>query len=1047
MKRVAAYLLLAGALSVSAHAERLAIEAYTTADGLGSSYIETIVSDARGFVWLATRDGLSRFDGSEFRTYTTDDGLPHPVVNHVLVTADGEYWIATNGGGVCRFNVTPELHRRSRYATRDAARELFTCRLLEGDALSNRVNFLFEDRERRIWVATDNGIFQLLGRGSDWRLSRVPFDAVPVPLIGVRRIHQDTRGRLWIGFAGGLLAVEQNERARFYEVRGQRLDVTSIAEHDGRLWFGSRFGLAALGPWKPPASAMERSILNLDRPCSLDGVSTPEPSTGAEVCVIDERHGLPHRALHSLQRTASGRLWIGTGAGLAYVEGNVVHGLATTERLAAPAVTALAADENGQLWIGTTAGALRLSPNGLLSFGIEDGLGHPRVHAILEDPRGAILIVSGDWVLNRYESGRFRAVRARIPAGLEGGHLSPHAFLDRTGAWWLLSTRGLLRLKPSATIEKSYVQSAERMFTTRDGLPADNVVRLFEDSRGDLWIATGSPARTNLSRRRHGSGEILPIDVGLPGDVPRSFTEDRSGAVWIGMEHGGLARHKDGRITLLTLADGALPTLIDLHIDGSGRLWAASGSRGVAVLDDLSAEQPRFRYYTTAQGLSTNVVRCLTEDRQGRIYFGTARGVDRLDPATGRVTQLTTKDGLASDFVTAAYRDREGALWFGTTDGVSRLVPSPDSKAAAPRVWISELRIAGALHRTSEVGEREISGLELGPGEAHLQIAFVGFGTGGAPRYRYRLEGSEDFWTGPTDRRVVNYASLSPGRYRFVVEALSADGSASSEPATVGFEVLAPLWRRGWFIGLLLALGAAVLYSAYRYHLARVLELDRIRMRIASDLHDDIGANLSQIAILSEVAAQRLGGDGSPLRDPLSVIAASSRESLDAMSDIVWAVNPGRDSLQELSHRMRRFASDVLSASDIRLVFSSPEGRYLVVDAHVRREVLLIFKEGINNVARHSGCREAEVAIAEEGGLLTVRIDDDGRGFDREGDRGLGLSSMRRRAEGLGGELDVSSSPGRGTRLILRVPLEGPRRRWPRFHLPAWVATFRISKG
>lgn len=209
-----------------------------------------------------------------------------------------------------------------------------------------------------------------------------------------------------------------------------------------------------------------------------------------------------------------------------------------------------------------------------------------------------------------------------------------------------------------------------------------------------------------------------------------------------------------------------------------------------------------------------------------------------------------------------------------------------------------------------------------------------------------------------------------------------------------------------------------------------------MRTRIATDLHDDIGASLSQIAILSEVVGRKVGGDGSTVAEPLAQIAGTSREMVDSMSDIVWAINPRRDHLEDLAQRMRRFADDLLSARDIALLFRAPDANQrLHLGADLRREVYLVFKEAVNNAAKYASCTRVEVKLRVAGGWLVLRVADDGRGFDpsafpngRGGMGGHGLASMRRRAGSLGGTLEVESAPGRGTAVTLKVPSGGAGR-------------------
>jgi PAS domain S-box-containing protein len=205
----------------------------------------------------------------------------------------------------------------------------------------------------------------------------------------------------------------------------------------------------------------------------------------------------------------------------------------------------------------------------------------------------------------------------------------------------------------------------------------------------------------------------------------------------------------------------------------------------------------------------------------------------------------------------------------------------------------------------------------------------------------------------------------------------------------------------------------------------RLRELERVRRRIATDLHDDIGSSLTQISILSEVLRQRLGNNQTAA-EPLDLIASASRELVDSMSDIVWAINPQKDHLSDLTQRMRRFAADSLTARNIRFQLALPESDAdVALGANMRREVFLIFKESINNMVKHSGCSEAWIELSFAEGMLRLRLRDNGRGFDtaRESE-GHGLVSMRDRAEGIGGTLELRSQPNGGTTISLQVPLD-----------------------
>jgi signal transduction histidine kinase len=256
------------------------------------------------------------------------------------------------------------------------------------------------------------------------------------------------------------------------------------------------------------------------------------------------------------------------------------------------------------------------------------------------------------------------------------------------------------------------------------------------------------------------------------------------------------------------------------------------------------------------------------------------------------------------------------------------------------------------------------------------------------------------------------------------VRALNSEGAVSPRPASIAFVILPPVWLRWWFQLLAVAVAGATIYWLHHYRVTRLLELERVRTRIATDLHDDIGSSLSQIAILSEVANRHVDSAHPNLAEPLTDIAGISRELVDSMSDIVWAIDPERDHLDDLVHRMRRFASDVFSPRDVRLEFQSPAGsQNLQMGADLWRQIFLIFKESVHNVVRHSSATGVSVDFQIEHGWLNLKIEDNGGGFDTVGESdGHGLRSMRERARNMGGDIGIQSGPA-GTTVTLRVPV------------------------
>lgn len=292
-------------------------------------------------------------------------------------------------------------------------------------------------------------------------------------------------------------------------------------------------------------------------------------------------------------------------------------------------------------------------------------------------------------------------------------------------------------------------------------------------------------------------------------------------------------------------------------------------------------------------------------------------------------------------------------------------------------------------------------------------------------RYQFRLDGADRDFSPPNTDTSVHFANLAPGTYRFRVRALPPDGAPNRSEATVTFRVLAPWWKRWWVILSAALLLSAAAYTAHRYQLQRALAIERMRSQIAADLHDDIGATLTQMAILGETVRHEALAGRPEVDSHLEKLTALSREAIDSIADVVWAVNPRRDNFNDMAQKMRRFASDTLSARQIVLFFDEDMGdSERRMDAILRRELYLILKESVNNAARHSAATEVRIALKAQGRRIRLVVADNGRGFDpnRTHD-GNGLSSLRVRAARVSASLTIESSPGAGSVVTVDAPV------------------------
>jgi signal transduction histidine kinase/ligand-binding sensor domain-containing protein len=981
-----ALLCLLAALPFATLAEQLPVRTYTTADGLASDTVFRVLADSRGFLWLGTSDGLSRFDGYEFATYSTRDGLASGRVADLRETRDGAVWVAMARG---LFRLEPH---------RPAGGSLFVRQRLDDTPEASQANALLETHDGALWCGTEAGLFRLVQQAGRWVAARVDLGTPE----GVEALAEDQWGGVWAGTAGELRLVRPDGAVEAHSLPGGRRDLPVLSVYEdanATLWVGTSYRRYR---------------------------SAPRPSARAPVVFSAAPDGAAEGWGNDFFETRDGTLWIVTTSGLwresgpsrsAFVRRGGIDVACDRE------MWDLDEDRGGNLWLATSCGLLRLERSGFTGYTSADGLAASAIDSIFESQAGDLIVTTNltGRLVHRFDGATFTAIVPSLEPSYSGWGWGQTVIQDREGAWWLPTGTGVYRYPQSDRPETAFSRRPEAIYTGRQ------VFRVFEDASGDVWLSTTSPP--GLVRWDRATGRLVDrtAATGIEAEFA-AFAETPDGAVWIGTGSGVLLRHRGGSFERFTVAAGTpAGWLRDLYVDDEGRLWIATGGGGLVRVDAPAAARPRFVVYTTAEGLSSDNVWCVVADAWGRIYAGTARGVDRLDLATGRVKQYTSADGLPRSQPQSAFRDRHGRLWFGSAFGLVRLDPEPAREHAPPRTLVIGLRVAGVARPLPALGQTVLPALQLGPDENSVALELLGLGASlGEPlRYQYRLEGADQEWSPPTAERTLTLANLGSGSYRFLARAVDAEGVVSPEPAAVTFAVAAPLWRRPWFLGLAAVLAAAAVYSGYRYRLRRLLEIERVRTRIATDLHDDIGANLSRIAVLSEVALRDRAGTREEADDRLAMIANISRESVGSMSDIVWAIDPRRDRLEDLVRRMRRFAGEAFAARGIELELRGPEhGRDLKLDHETRRELYLLFKECVTNAVRHSGAASAEVELRVDGRRLGLAVADDGRGFDPAApSEGSGLESMRRRAAALGGTLHVESAAGKGTRIVVAVPL------------------------
>jgi signal transduction histidine kinase len=662
-------------------------------------------------------------------------------------------------------------------------------------------------------------------------------------------------------------------------------------------------------------------------------------------------------------------------------------------------VSSVCEDNQGTIWIGGFgSGFSRWQDGEVKPFSLPEGTVGNFVYCAYPGHDNQIWLSAGREDLFVYTNGLIQ----RPPTEVHG---IKAILTGLDGRVWLGRNTGLACLNNGEL----------RTYGTRNGLPRMAVHALAEDKRGDIWVGGGDGTLYQLIGDRFAA--FRPQDS-LAGEAIWSLLADEEGTLWAGTVHGGLLRFRDGRFTRFTSKNG-LPsdTICQILEDGGGRLWFGSQKGIFRVLKSA--------FQQVADGQLATLP-CVT--------YGNYDGLPTTE--------------CSGSYQPSAWRGRDGRLWFATLKGVVGIQPEEiPVNNLAPSVLIEDVLVdgkpAGASGRQAAGG----SELRIGPGKHVVAFRYTApsFVVPEKVAFRYRLEGSDNDWIEARDR-LVEYRQLPPGDYRFRVIACNNDGVWNEEGAAISLRILPHFWQTWWFVTLAGLSLFSSLVGAVRYEATRKLRrrlalteqqraVERDRARIAKDIHDDLGAGLTQIMLQSAIARRQVKQEAEP---HLAQISETARDMIRSMDEIVWAVNPQNDTLDGLGTYISKFAHEYLTAVGIRCRLDLPEqlpARPL--SSETRHNLFLAVKEALNNVLKHASATEVWLRIDIQPSGFTISIADNGRGFAPGGPGGStstdgrivsghGLRNMARRLEAIGGVCNVTSEPGKGARVELTIKNAAP---------------------
>jgi ligand-binding sensor domain-containing protein/signal transduction histidine kinase len=929
-------------------------------EGLFQPTIYSILQTRDGFLWLGTQDSLIRFDGVQFREFDASGGAFHDALIRTLSEdRSGSLWVGSVGSGLGKFDANGAF---THYGTANGlpSDSVFCIDTSEADGM---------------WVCTNQGLVRYMnGQFRNYNTA----NGLPSNQVRATCVAGNTR---WV--AGLDYGLSMWTGTRFEAYAGNVLkpsdQPTALAcAADGSVWVGTNFGLVHI--------------------------------RGSNSQLITTHDGLPDNAVSSLLVGKDGAVWVGTNDGITRLSENRVSVYRTRDGLSHSLVLSLYMDREGTLWAGTKDGLDQFTDGNVTPYTTNEGLLSNETGPVLEDAAGRLWVGTLGWGLNVFEGGRFRAITSRN--GLADDTVLSLT-VSKSGDLWVGTKRGLSRLHDGRVVATHPGSEIRSLMEDVDGTIWAGTDRGLQRLQGDhfraaslapfpatdsvIALAGGHTVRVFASTERGGfyamrDRTFAQYSVDTTRAVDCFFLDHVRHTAWMGTLGGGLLRFQNGAVVHVRVKDGLYDNRIyQIVDDGRGNLWMAS-SKGI------------FR---------------VSQQELDAFADGTIRSVLSVPFSTGQL-RFECRAGVQP----AACRTHDGRLWFSTTNGLVEVDPAHLTRASIPpRTAVSAVIVNGERMNAAHK-------LKLNSDQRNVEIRYAGlsFVSPEKVTFRYKLEGFDKEWTEAGSRREAFFTNLPPGHFHFVVYARSANGDLSGRPADLVFTVAPKLYQHTWFFPLLVLLAAAGGFATYRVRVNTMRRrFDLVlaeRTRIARELHDTLLQGLSGVTMQLQALWMRM--PASRDRKFLAGIIEDAGACAQEARRSLWGLRSPSTHKTNFSERLVQLCREVSEGSGVAVLFdvqpvnlqSAPEAEY---------QLLRIAREVVSNTLTHANADTLNVQVQIRDSHLHMAFEDNGIGFKAQTGIGLldhfGLVGIRERAEEIGAELTVSSTPGSGARIAIDLPL------------------------
>lgn len=1018
------------------------IKVWGADDGLTEASVTDVAQTPGGYLWVGTLFGsVLRFDGTRFVSYNSGNtpefsrkwGVPR-----LMVDDAGTLWISMYDGGLTEWD--PGGFHSIFTSTNPPDRLLWSA--------PGKVIFAY-DGNKLLYGEKINGQW-------NWQMASPP-DALPQS-----QFCADPRGGIWYRRSDNQIGVwsAHGETKTVPAPDNRPVKVLTVDER-GRIWIGTDQMLAQWGinHFEAMTPTNGEAILNVKRIVPAGSNLWVEANDRLRSCAgrqwLAESDGWNREigrrsSLRFILGTRDGGLWTSAGdLGLIRVgaDGDFSR-LTTRDGLPSNTIRFAYEDRDGDIWTGYDRGGLvEVRRRTFRNIGKEQGLSDSLINTVSEDVEGAVWIGTHSGTVDRFANGVCTNILLPEVARAQDSCVAAGAGRIWVGAQGL----GLLALENGqfkTVATQTQLQGYPRLL-----LPA---------SDGRLWVGT---LWSIICVTTNDEFTFKYTSLAAAGH-PTALAEAADGTIWAGTLEGNLLRW-DGKqfLPLEPPERNSLGRIWALWPTADGSLWAGTEQGGL-----LHWSNGKFFRYTTRNGLPSDSIEEVLSDAHGNLWLGTRSGIVRIPASAlsrferGEFDELPLStygqsDGLltigsAIIYQPNCWRGRDGNLFFAMANSVA--VANPDDfrrSPAAPEVTLEEMSAdgkrvfpdnAGAILTAiqTDASDAPPPSIKIAPGRGDLEFDYTGlsFQSPAHVRFKYKLDGLENSWNDAGAERKAIYRHVPPGRYIFRVMACNSDSVWSGEGALLAVTVAPFFYQTFWFrdgitfiaIAFLTGLATVVMRRRMRRRveqLERQHELERERSRIARDLHDDLGAGLTEIGLLGGLLQD--SAEVLPRKqEALERIVHRCNDLVTALDEIVWAVNPRNDSVNSLGSYLSRYAQRFLEPTTIRCrleTFAAEPDHPL--NSEQRHNLFLAFKETLTNIVRHSGATEVRVKIFNENCRLLVEIDDNGHGLpvDTVGG-GNGLNNLRQRMAQIGGECAIASRNGGGVSVRFTLSLNSAQK-------------------